>query len=63
MQSFKMIGTKLEEELRSQDTQGKYDGKKNGRTNGRTETCTPESLMLKQVRQKWWQKQDTDTIL
>ena len=47
MQSFKKIGTKLQEELRSQDTQGKC-----WRMDERTETWMPKSPMLNQVQQK-----------
>ena len=51
LQSFKMIGTKLYEELRSQDTQGKC-WRMDRQTDERTETCTPKSSILKQVQQK-----------
>ena len=42
MQSFKTIGTKLKEESRLQDTQGKV-WRMDGRTEERTETCMPKS--------------------
>ena len=50
MQSFKTMGAKLQEELRSQDTHVKC-WRMDGRTYEQTETCT-YVFLLKQVRQK-----------
>ena len=62
LQSLKKIGTKLYEELRSQDTQNKCwrtnERTTDGRTDGRSETCKPKSPMLKKVRPKKKKKKE-----